>query len=115
MGAYELSPYRFVVTGEPWSETTVTMEVIGPPGIAAIAIGNLNGTELLIPYGFSLADFIPLLVPLTFVSTNTPFVFFVPDISAYVGTPFGMQALGTTLADPTKGAFTNLYRGVLDG
>ena len=115
MGAYELAPYTMTVAGEPWSNTVVTIEVVGPPGIAAIAVGNLFGTELLIPYGFSLADTVPFLVPFVFVPANTPFMFPMPDVSTSAGVPFGMQALATTFADPSKGGFTNLYRAELDG
>jgi hypothetical protein len=115
MGAYELAPFELVVVGEPWSNTVVTFEVVGPPGAAALAIGNLSGTELYLPYGISLADPLAFLVPFVILPTNTVFPLPLPDLSTFAGQAFGVQALATSALDPSKGGFTNLYRAVLDG
>jgi hypothetical protein len=116
MGAYELAAYRLSATGRPWSFDTLTLQVDGSePGVAALAFGLGGLPEAIYPWGFLSAGAIPSLTVLAIVPTGVPFVFPMPDVSAYAGGAFVIQALGVPLSNPALGAFTNLYRGVLDG
>jgi hypothetical protein len=115
MGAYEASPYRLAVAGHAWSGSVVQMTVLGPPGLAAFALGGLTGVQSIPPWGFSLADPLAALQVFAFAPVGANVIVPVPDVSALQGVPFGLQALAVPAADPSTGAFTNLYRGVIDG
>jgi hypothetical protein len=115
LGAYERHPYRLTMTGRPWSGDTLTASVSGPPGIYALAFGLVLPADPIVPYGFLLLGPSATTTTLAVLPVGTPFVFAMPDVSAYAGQTFGLQALGVPLSAPSLGAFSNLYRGVLDG
>ena len=107
-------PYK--ATGKPWSFQAFTLQVDGSePGIAALAFGLGGPPEAMYPYGFLNAGPVSSLTVLAILPTGTPFVFQMPDVSAYAGGSFLIQALGVPLSNGALGAFTNLYRGTLDG
>ncbi len=116
LGAYERAAYRLRATGKPWSFETFTLQVDGSePGVAALAFGLGGPAEAMYPYGFLNAGPVASLTVLAIVPTGTPYVFPMPDVSAYAGGNFVIQALGVPLSNGALGAFTNLYRGTLDG
>ncbi len=115
MGAYELAAYHLDVSGHAWSFETMTATVVGPPGSAALAIGPGGTAVPYVPYGFLVLGPLNTLTVIGIIPTNTPFVYTLPDESANVGTTFSFQALGVPATSATLGAFTNVYRGVLDG
>jgi hypothetical protein len=116
LGAYETAAYRLSVTGKPWSGTTITLQVDGAePGIAALAFGLGGPPEAMYPFGFLNAGPVASLSVLAIIPTGTPFPYPIPDVSAYAGGQFVIQALGVPFSNSALGAFTNVYRGVLDG
>lgn len=116
MGAYELAAYRLTTSGHPWSFDVLTVQVDGPaPGVAALAFGLGGAPEAFNPWGFLLAGPIPSLIILAIQPTGVPFSYALPDVSAYAGATFVLQALAIPNANPSLGVFTNVYRGVLDG
>jgi hypothetical protein len=116
LGAYERAPYRLKVSGRPWSFTELVATVEGDaPGFAALAFGTFGPPQPFVPWGFLTLGPVETLTVLAIVPTGTPFSYLVPDVAAYDGASFGLQALAVPAANPTAGSFTNLYRGVLDG
>lgn len=116
MGAYERAPYRLSVSGRPWSFETLVVSVDGDqPGLAALAFGTFGPPQPFAPWGFLTVGPLETLTVLAVLPTGTPFPYALPDVAAFDGAPFGLQALAVPFANPSVGAFTNLYRGVLDG
>lgn len=115
LGAYELAPYRLQVSGKPWSGTTISLQVSGPPGAVALGLGIPAAPEFYAPMGFLTASPLASIVLLGILPANAPFPLTLPDLTPVAGIAFGVQALGVPLAPPGVGAFTNLYRGVFDG
>ena len=116
LGAYERAPYRLTVTGRPWSGDALTIEVEGAtPGIALVGFGSVVGAALFVPYGYAFLDASAFDSPLFVLPTGSSLTLPLPDISAFAGTPFALQALVFVATDPTRGGFSNVYRAVIDG
>lgn len=115
MGAYERAPYRLTVTGRPWSDTTMIVRVDGDvPGFAAIGFGTFGPPTPFVPWGFLTVGPVSGVTVLAYAPTGSPVAFAIPDVSAFAGATFGLQALAVPLSNPSLGGFTNLYRGAID-
>jgi parallel beta-helix repeat protein len=117
MGAYERAAWDMNVYGVPRIGTPLVFEVVGQAGDSIYALGFLDGTLPLPPYGIVLAGAVPYvtvvqLVPFT-VPANTQLVIPIPYDPSLVGYTGAIQALTTPTGNTSVGNLTQVYRATI--
>jgi hypothetical protein len=110
MGAYERAAFALAAQGSPRPGQALTFTLHGPAGFGGLALGFLDQTALVPPFGFVLAG-LSVLIPLGGpLAVGQPQVAGIPDTPTLLGVEFGVQGLAFAAGAPAVGAFTNLYR-----
>jgi hypothetical protein len=111
MGAYERAAWTMAASGQPVLGTTLTFTVGGPAGVSVYALGLLEGSVLLPPYGFLTVGLAPVL--LVTLPVGVPFPLGVPGEPSLSGLVVGVQTITFPQATTTVGNLTSLYRATL--
>jgi hypothetical protein len=114
MGAFELAVWRMDVTGTARPGQTVTFTLAGPPGIAFLGLGLVDGTAPIFPYGMLLAGAVPgasvaLVYPIA-LPIGLPMPVPLANSPALIAITAGFQALAFPANTMAYGNFTQLYR-----
>jgi len=111
IGAYERAAWTMATSGQPVLGTTLTFTVTGPAGVSVYALGLLEGSVLLPPYGFLTVGLAPVL--LVTLPVGVAFPLGVPGEPILSGLVVGIQTITFPQATTTVGNLTNLYRATL--
>ncbi len=112
MGAYEADLWWMDVRGQPISGAWLRCRVTGPAGTSTYLMGFLDGSTLDDPFGVIAAGDLTL-TTLGSAAVGQDFRVPVPIDAALVGSWFGVQTRTVPTGDPSVGAITNLYRGLI--
>ena len=109
MGAYERTLFEYTVAGTPALGESLFRQVDGPNGTAVHALGALDSTLLLVPYGYVLCGF-GTLVNLGSGPVGVAQELPIPVVPEIVGASVGFQAFAFGLPDFTLAHLTNVVR-----
>jgi hypothetical protein len=113
MGAFERGAWTMSVAGEARPGQALFYTLNGPPGDSFWAVGFLDGSLPLNPYGMLLVGAIPgqsilLLLPFT-IPVGAPMVLPIPNDNSLIGLRVGLQTLTVPAGNPTIGNFTRMH------
>ncbi|MCA9322277.1 MAG: hypothetical protein KDB53_16165, partial [Planctomycetes bacterium] len=113
MGAYERPVFKLHISGQPQIGTMQVYSVSGPPGFVILFAGLLDGHASLSPFGFETVGQFANLIPVgpPSFAVGQPLALIVSGAPSLEGFRFGVQAIAFLASDPSKGQFTNRYRG----
>ena len=113
IGAYERSPFRLAVSGQPEKGTTMTFSPQGPAGvgIVVLCLDPAGGAPIYVaPVGFFLGGDLALTLILGTSASFGSVPLYIPDVALLDGFRFAVQAL-TAESASGRTVLTNVYLG----
>ena len=113
MGAYEKITWRLDVQGTPSLGSTMVFTLAGPStGFGLLLVDLASASHEFFPdYGYLLIGLSSQVTVAATLTANLPFPAVIPNIPTLVGFPFEVQGIVLLASDPTRGNFTQRFRG----
>lgn len=113
MGAFERITWHLDVQGAPSLGSTMTFTLAGSAtGFGLLLVDFASASHEFFPdYGYLLIGLSSQVSIAATLTANLPFPAVIPNIPTLVGFPFEVQGIVLLSSDPSRGNFTQRYRG----